>query len=188
MTRRFLDDIRAEINGYLVTDGNTTADELRLSLIDMIDSTINDECAIFTTAPTLGIDVTDDWTKVNSTVYDGDQGGDGSFLIPSFATGDIETSSTAGFTYTIICSVSFEGDTGDRYDFTITENDIPIGLAVSENAEGNNDPVSATIYHQVKSAPSGAKYALAIRSQNATDQIDIISCQLNVTIQPTNNP
>lgn len=187
MTRRFLNNVRTDLNTVLVTGGDTTADELRPLLIDMIDSTIQDECAIYSTVPHAGVSVGTSWTKINNDTYDTSRGGDGVFLKPSFASGDIETASTAGFSYNVIATISFYGGNNDMYEFSIGENGTPVGATSSITGQGVNTLVSTTVFYQINAAPSDALYSLYAQSSVASDTIDIASCQLQVTVVPTNN-
>lgn len=187
MTRKFLDTWETEMLAVIGTGAGCTGLEMRTVFTDLKDSSVQDECTINSSAPT-AVALTSAWSKVNTTVYTSSNGGDGSFLKPSFATGEIETSLIAGFTYVIGASVSFEGDNNDRYDFTIFKNGTPIGNFVSSVAHGGGDPVSLNPRVYVNSAGSNDVYSLGVRSFNAVDTINIISCVLYATIYPTNNP
>ena len=71
MTRKFLDTLKSEI--ATVAADNATGDfvlsEYRTIMGDTIDSTIDDECDIFSTAPSLAVPVTTGWTNITS-AYD----------------------------------------------------------------------------------------------------------------------
>ncbi|AUR97446.1 hypothetical protein NVP1239O_10 [Vibrio phage 1.239.O._10N.261.52.F6] len=188
MTRRFLDDIRAEINTYLVAGGDTTASELNPTLIDMLDSTIEDESAIFSLVQTDNVPTTTEWTKINTTVYGGSQGGDGVFLKPDFANGQIVTNTVAGFSYNVGAAISFEGQANTRFDFRLLKDGIPVGIIDIQTGEGNNDPITANPRAYIPSADSDAVFSVGVRSPDGANNIDIISAVLYATILPTNNP
>ena len=189
MTRRFLDDVRTDIVNLMAQPTPLTKTQVIASLAkDILDSCVQDECYIRSTAPTLGVAVTDSWTKVNSTTYDVELGGDGSFLIPSFANGEITTSAIAGFSYIIAANVTFTGTNNTRYFFSALENGVPIGGIDSHLISGNSSPVSSLILTRELSAPANAVFALGIMSDKAVDTIDIVAVDFSVEIVPTNNP
>lgn len=187
MTRKFLDEVRADIDTTLITGGDTTAPKLAQLLNDVIDSSVQDECAIYSTASG-SVDITNAWTKVNSTTYSADTGEVPGFLFPDFANGQIAVSPTAGFTYSVTATLVMQGDTNDRYDLTIFEDGVKVPVEVSGTGDGTNDPITLQVRWYVKSAPANGVYAMFVKSQNASDTITVDQAILAVTIQPTNNP
>ena len=188
MTRRFLDDVRADLNAQLVAGGKTTADELRPLLIDMIDSTIQAECAIFSTQQTDNVQTTTAWTKINTTVFGASIGGDGVFLKPDFASSEIVTNTVAGYSYVLGASISFEGQSNTRFDFILLKDGAPVGIIDIQTGEGNSDPITANPRAYILSADSNAAFSVGVRSPDGANDIDIISAVLYINILPTNSP
>lgn len=189
MTRRFLDDIRSDIV-TLMPDNNIGAITPAITrgiLTDMVDSTVQDEGAISANAPTLGIATTDSFTQL-TTPYAQNAGGDGDFITPDQINGEITTSSTAGFTYSLIGSIAFEGSANDPFEFVILEDGSPVGFITRETGEGNNDPVSSYVRTLIDAAPADAVYSIGVRTPEGNNTIDILDIELVAIIQPTNNP
>jgi hypothetical protein len=187
MSRRFLDDVRTDVNTQLVTNGTgaITASILNPIILDTIDSTIPDECFLSGDA-TAAIPIGVTYTQL-STAFNNQAGGDGDFLKPDVVNGQVETSTTAGFTYSVSTRVSFYGTTNSDFDFTIFQDGVAIGFAGGETGEGVNDPVTGVASVLVNSAPTNALYSVAVKSSQAST-IDIIDILLSVIILPTNNP
>lgn len=187
MTRRFLDDVRGDVTALLVTGGNTTAPQLSGLLIDTIDSSIQDECSIASTAPTANLATTAAFVPLS--VYGEEHGGDGSFLTPSFTNGVVTTSPTAGFTYSISCIVTIEDlQNGIPCEFVVMQNGVPEGLAFALTGDGSNDPVTITIRHLINAAPANAVYSIGIRTPNGANSLDVVAIEMIAIIHPTNNP
>ena len=187
MSRLFLDDVRSDIVTQLQPAANTTGPELSALLINLIDSSIQDECGITGDVLT-PFATTVAWQSI-AVGFTTDIGGDGDFLKPNFATGEIITSVTAGFTYEIELFASFEDlANGQRVDFSVLENGVPVGFLSANQGEGNDDPVTATAKQIEISASSNAVYTIGIRTPQGANNLDILSLALVVTIQPTNNP
>lgn len=188
MTRRFLDDVRDDLNTLLVTGGETKADEIRPLLIDMIDSTIQDECAIASVVQTDNIATSPAWLKLNTTIFGIDIGGDGVFLKPDFSAGEITTSTTAGFSYDVGAAISFEGQANTRFDFQLLKDGVPVGAIDIQTGQGNNDPITALPRAYIPSADSDAVFSVGVRSPDGANTVDVISAILYINILPTNNP
>jgi hypothetical protein len=188
MTRRFLDDLRSDLSNQLTTGNATKATELLPLLIDTIDSTIQDECSIFSTSATNNFDTIEDtWVKLDG-VFDEQNGGDGVFLKPDLAESEIVSNTIAGYSYEVNAVVSFEGTQNARFDFIILANDVPMGIIGIETGEGNNDPVTSNPRAFIQSAVSNMSFSVAVRNSSSSNDIDIISATLYVNILPTNNP
>jgi hypothetical protein len=115
MTRRFLDDIRTEINAQIVSNGAGAITALVLNplMIDTIDSCIADEAKLRRDAEQLTVPLTAAYTT--PIVYDYSEGGDGSFLIVNEAAGTITSSYTPGFSYGFTLGVNIIGTLNARY-------------------------------------------------------------------------
>ena len=184
-----MDDIRTDLSALLVTGGNTPAPALNALLIDTIDSSIEDEGGIYSTTPVNGIATALTYTELN-TIYTTDLGGGGSFIIPNFAAGNVATSSVAGFTYQVIAQLSAEIAKNDRFDFTILQNGVPVGVgeSVTGNGVGTNRPVGVNVTSLILSSPADAVYSVAVKSPDGVSVLNVLKCSLFTVIKPTNNP
>ena len=191
MTRRFLDEIRAEINAQIVTNaaGDITAALLNPLMIDTIDSCIQDECAIASNTTSLAVPTTATWASLGTGVYDIVTGGDGDFLSPDEVIGDISSSDTAGFTYLVEGKVSIEGiNQNTSIEFSILADGVPVGFIASVTGGHGERPLSTSFSHLSLSTPAGTHYTIGVNTPNGAETIDIGSVGLSLTIQPTNNP
>ena len=87
--RKFLDTVRSDLTALLVTAGLTPAQSLNALLIDLIDSSIDDEALISSNVASLAVPTATTWAALTANIYDVEQGGDGSFLTTDFAAGTI---------------------------------------------------------------------------------------------------
>ena len=189
MSRRFLDDVRADLTALLVTGGATTAPELNALLIDTIDSSIQDESVIASNAPSLAVATAIAFAPLTTGIYDVEVGGDASFLIPDIVNGNITTSSTAGFTYELEGKVSFN-DLGANIaiDFCILKNGVQEGFIAELTGGGGTRSRTASFSHITLSAGASDVFQIGVQTPVAVNTIDINSIALSCTIQPTNNP
>jgi len=187
MTRRFLDNIRADIATQLADNptGDITAAIMQNLLLDMIDSTIQDEGAI-TGGSVLDIALTNAWQLLD--IFDTNVGGDGDFITPSAGTGVIVTSDNAGFSYQINAQLSFVTDNNRDYEFSILQDGVEIGFLSSQTGTGAGDTQSIYLSTFVKSAPADAQYSIGARNNGTTGDLDVIASSITVIIVPTNNP
>lgn len=203
MPRRFLDDIRADVNtlkNRAATDfpdnniGSITPAVLRtyqedsMTLrIDEIDSQKQDEAFLIATTDQLNVSIGANWTTL--TTYDvasGDDSAGQGFLKVNQAGGIITTKDVSGWTYKAAAFVSFEGAGNVRYDLAIMANGVPVGFIGSTTGEGAADPVSVAATHTDPSTQANTEFSIAMKTDSAGD-IDIFSAVLEVTIMPTNN-
>lgn len=190
MSRIFLDDLRDDIN-TLMADNNTqniTPAVQRGVLLDMVDSTTQQECAIIGQIPTLAVPTTTAFVPL-TTIYDAFLGGDGDFLNPDFANGEIVGSSIAGWTYDVVANITLEGlGAGIACEFVIMRDGVQEGYIGGVTGDGSGDPVSTNVrFYDLKSLVDST-YTLGVRTPAGNDTIDVLDVILSVTIQPTNNP
>jgi hypothetical protein len=194
MTRRFLDDVRADLTALLVTAGATTALELQPLLIDTIDSSVDDECVVGSTIPAVGIPILVTWTPivldgVGGAVYDTAVGGDATFLKVSIPLGKVTLSTVPGFTYEVEGYINFS-DLGSNVaiDFSILVDGVPVGFLASLTGGGSARARSATMKALILSTGADAVIELGVRTPDGAQAIDTSSLGILVTIKPTNNP
>lgn len=203
MTRRFLDDIRADkltvaaaFTDLLVTAGDTTAPALNgilqtnLALDqDMLDSVTQDESAIASNAPSLGVATTAAFTPLTTGIYDIAVGGDDDFLTVDAAAGTITTSPIAGFTYTCEGRVTFQ-DIGSSVpiEFSILADGVQAGFIGGLTGGGNTRPRTVAFSHIKLATPANTVYTIGVRTPNGNQDIDITSIAMSCFIQATNNP
>lgn len=187
--RKFLDTVRADLTAQLVTAGETTAPQLNDLLIDLIDSSIEDEGGIFSLTPTNGLAVDLAYTEITS-AFTANIGGDGVFIQPDFTIGAVQTSPTAGFSYQILVQLSVEIAKNDRFDFTVMQDGVPIGVgaSVTGNGVGTNRPVGVSVTSLVLSSPANAVYTVAVKSPDGASTMNVLKASLFTVIKPTNNP
>ena len=188
MSRKFLDTVRSDISAQLQTNANTTGLELNAVLQDLIDSSVQDESAIAGTTPVLSFVTSTAWTEIDEG-YTVDVGGDAEFLFPNFASGQIQTSNTAGFTYNIRAQISI-ADLGNNVpvEFTLLANGVPTGFIATTAGRGNNRPLTVSFSGIKLSGVANEVWSVGVATPNAADTIDIFSISMSVTILPTNNP
>lgn len=188
MTRRFLDDIRANITALLVTAGETTAPDLAALMIDQVDSVVDDEAAIASTTPSLAVPTAIAWQPLTTGIYDISVGGDGDFLKVDATAGNITGSSVAGFTYELDGKISFQ-DLGSNVaiNFSILVDGVQAGFIAALTGGGGTRPRTAAFTHIVLSAPADALFQIGIQTPDGVQAIDIGSVGLQATIKPTNN-
>lgn len=189
MTRRFLDDVRADLSNLMTdnTQGLIEASSLLSLQIDVIDSVIQDECALQMSTRVDNYALTDVMAPLLG-AFDGAQGGDAEFLKVDVGAGTITTATIAGYSYDITGIISFEGGANDEYAVQLLVDGVPYGFKGSLTAEGPNDPVEGTFRAVINAATADAVLQFGIQSQDATDTVDILDAVLYVEVQPTNNP
>jgi len=190
MARRFLNDVRADIDTDIATNGvgNISALILNPILNDMVDSTVQKSSAIFGFTPVALIATAITFQSL-TTVYEGETGDDGDFLNTDFLNGTITNSATAGFTYDLFGNVSYtDVGNGIPVEFAILLNGVEQGFVASTTGGGTGDPVSAAFIHTDLSAPSSGVWSIGVRTPNGVDTIDIISIAMGCVVQPTDGP
>jgi hypothetical protein len=187
MTRRFLDDVRADINNTIVANivGDIGADDLRPLMIDTIDSSISDESRLLRTTFVAAVPV--GLTYTSPVTYDVAEGGDATFLKVNQGAGTITTATVAGFTYDVYMVITFVGTQNVRFDCSFMLNGVNTGLQISGIGFGNDDPTTIQIQSTSLSTATDSVIELGIRADLA-GTIDILQAALRVDILPTNNP
>lgn len=188
MTRRFLDDVRTDLIAQLTTGNETPAPTLNGLLLDMIDSTIQDEAVIYGITPVDNHPTTTTFVPIN-VGYDVTVGGDAEFLKMNDASGEAQGATVAGYTYSIKGQITVIASNGQRYEFVILRNGVDqLGVVRGLTGDGNNDPVGVDLSGFTISALSDAVYTIGVRSPDGANDIDIQAIGLSATILPTNNP
>lgn len=189
MARRFLDDVRADINAQIIANaaGLITADILRPLMIDQIDSTIEDEAAIGSNTLQAGLAVDDvNWTTIPS---DTAVGGDAQFLNVDLAGNQIISAPTAGWTYSLTGLASIKAGNNSVFELAVLLAGVPVGYIGSATTRGVNRPQSLQAYDLEISTPASSSYQLGIRGiATGVTTVDVTGCALTMTIKPTNNP
>ena len=190
MARRFLDNIRSDISTFLADNitGDISPADIRNILNDIIDSTIQDECGIVTSAPVAGYAIAATFTPITTGVFTEEIGGDGSFLTVSAAAGNVTLSSTAGFAYNVVGAISFAAPNNTEIEIVVLVDGVPKPYSPLGTGRGNNRPVTVYTDAIINPAPAGAVVQLGLRAPAGATTITIEDCVLGVTIQPTNNP
>jgi hypothetical protein len=189
MTRRFLDDVRADINAQIITNaaGLITADVLRPLLIDSIDSSVDDEAGIGSITPVIGLAVNDTtWTVIPA---DELRGGDAQFLNVDLPGNQIISAPSAGWTYNITGLVSIIGSNNDVFELGVLFDGAQNGYIGIATTRGPNKPVTVQCYELELSTPVSTSFQIGMRCVGvANNTVDIGSSASIVTIKPTNNP
>ena len=190
MSRRFVDDIRADIDANLADNntGDISPIDIRESMQDMCDSLTSDQAVLGLTTASPGFSVNTGWTVVN--VFDESSGDDSAgqgFLNIDQGAGTITTHATPGFSYRVLTGLSMEGTLNDRYDMTVLVDGVPAAYTSSVTGEGPDDPVGMHAEIIIGASTASSAIACAIRAESA-GTIEILDCTMHVSIVPTNNP
>jgi len=187
MTRRFLDNVRSDINTTIVVNGtgDIGAEDLAPLMLDTIDSCVNDEARLLKEVEEIDVALTTSYTT--PIIYDSSEGGDATFLKVNLGAGTITTATTAGFSYDVALFISFIGINNTRYDASFLQNGVPVGLETSGIGFGNNDPTHLSLTSTSLSTASNSVIEIGLKADVAGD-IDILAAALRVDIIPTNNP
>jgi hypothetical protein len=190
MTRRFIDDIKNEINTLMADNasGDFTLAMDRSIRFDMLDSTVQEEATILSNhVESLGYPVTGSYALLSS-VYNETIGGDGTFLIVNESAGQITTTVTPGFTYFGLVALSIQGPNNADYLFTISENGVQIGYQAAVTSTGGTNRLSMSFPLEVNAAPASASYGVSIMSPNGAATVDILDINFRLAVLPTFNP
>lgn len=194
MSRRFLDDIKTDIASLMADNGtgDFTLAQDRIIRVDTIDSTIDDEAAIYSSTPVAGpIATTIAFSSLTTGLYDtaiGDDSVGGAFLNTDPTNGVIVSKNIAGFHYNIEAGVNFTPSNGVTYDFSIGINGVEGFRTASVTGQPGGDPASISLKRISLSTPLSASFSLMCRTPDGVDSLDIIEAVLIATIKPTNNP
>ena len=187
MARRFLDDIRADIQTEFAnnTVGAITAADVRNVLTDIIDSTVQDEGFLYTQTTSAAIPLTgtfqniDPWTE--------ELGGDGEFVIPNLSSGNIATGAHGGWSYDLAFELRVTAANNEVFEFTLGRNGVPYGYIAS--LEGNGaDERSVSGSMPIIASVSTEVITLMARAVDGAGNLVIEGGLLGVTVLPTNNP
>lgn len=184
--RRFLDDIKTDINNKVGLGLNLTGEDAKAFLIDMVDSLTQDEAGIYGTVNT-DLNLTTTFQSIRAG-FTAQEGSDNDFLKPDETTGEIKTSATAGYTYNITARVAFEVSNNKDYEFCILRDGLPVGFVDRITGAGHNDFATANLGYVEISAPAGAVYTIGARVIETTDVLTINQVILGAEIVPTENP
>lgn len=190
MTRRFLDDIRDDINGFMADNstGNFTLAEDRTIRLDMLDSLKQDEASVNGSSP-VSFNVTSVF-QVMQLVYDSSNGGDAEFLKVDLPNGVIVLNTTPGFSYRVAAEISMEGINNTHYDFAIGIDGVP-GNFISQitgNGVAQGRPISTSAVRFVPTANADAVISFMVKSPDGASTITVNSIGMLVAVIPTNNP
>jgi hypothetical protein len=187
MTRRFLDNVRSDINTQIVTNanGDITAVVLAPLMIDTIDSCVIDQSRLIKNVPEAAVALTTVYTQ--PIIYNESEGGDATFLKVNLGAGSITTNVTEGFTYNVEMFISFIGINNTRYDASFLVNGVPTGITVSTIRSGADEQSLLTLTGTALSAASNSTVTIGLKADVAGD-IEILAAVLRVDIAPTNNP
>jgi hypothetical protein len=187
MVRRFIDDIKADVDAQIVPNGSglITADIVRPIMIDTLDSTTEDQAKLRRDAPQLAVPLTTSYTTPIE--FDYEEGGDGNFLIVNRVAGTLTSSATPGFSYGFVLEVTLIGTANVRYDMTALVGGVETGFVASGTGEGLNDPITLNLTGTSLSTPASGVLQLGLKTDNA-DDVDIQSAAMKLDILPTNNP
>ena len=155
-------------------------------MVDVMDSSVEDEAALYSTAPTVGVVVGATFAKLAG-VFDSAVGGDGSFLITDAVAETVTTSSTAGFTYGLGCELTFTAANNAVVDFAIAVDGTVQQYIASATARGSSRPVSISLSSVILSANASSVVELYALSTD-TASLDVLDGYLLTSIRPTNNP
>lgn len=194
MTRRFLDDIKADYDALLVS--NTSGDIGPLAdkalRFDTMDSVKDDEAAIYSSSPVAGpIPTTVAFSSLTTGLYDTAVGDDSlgqGFLNTDETNGVIVGKNIAGFHYDIEGAVNFTPNNGVTYDFSLGVNGVEGFRIASVTGQPGGDPFSISLKRISISTPASASFSLMCRTPDGTDSLDIIEAVLVAIVKPTNNP
>ncbi len=189
MTRRFLDDVRGDLTAQLATGNQTPAPALNLLLLDVIDSTIQDEAVIASNTASPAVPTAIAWAPLTTGIYDVETGGDAEFLKIDLINGSVTTATTGGFTYKIDGNISFDDVASNTpIEFSVLADGVQVGFIAALNGGGSSRPRTASFSHVALSAGADTVFTIGVQTPNGVNTIDIASIALSVTIQPTNNP
>ena len=188
MPRKFLDDVRADIQTLIAdnTTGEIQPADVRSILTDIVDSTIQDECAISgDTGATIAL------TSAFSPITDGFDttvGGDGTWLKPNQATGTIVLNVQPGWTYSVLAVVTLQVVQNESLEFCILRDGVAGFFKPTIAGAGVSRPNSVQLIDQILANTSNEEVQIGVRAIDGAASVDIIDVVLEVTVLPTNNP
>ncbi len=202
--RRFIDDIRSDIaaNQVLISNtiyNNNTKDisgsDIQAPLlaigdlmVDMCDSTIQDEGNIYGNTEVEDVSLNGDWLSLDAGFFTSGDGDDGEFLNVDVANGTITSTSTAGYSYLVLASVTMQAGGQELVEFAIGLDGAPVGFIRQIEGDGTNDGVSGYLRYFSRTTPANGVWTIMARAEDGSATIDIPRIELDVVILPTNNP
>ncbi len=189
MSRRFLVDIQTDIDAKLAD--NITKDILPVNMRDILgdmnDSLKQDEAALTSSSATNGLATAVSF-EVLDTVYDAQQGGDGDFLNTVFGVGTITGTSTPGFTYAIVGTISVSGTNNVAIQIGVGVDGVQTGFITRHEASGITEFYTMSVRLLVNAAIADSVFTMMIATPDGISSVDIADATLGVIIHPTNDP
>ena len=191
MTRKFLDTLKTEMSGVGRIEDNTTGlvspADVRAVLTDIIDSTVQDEASLKSTAVSTGYTMPDAYAVIGgSGVYDAETGDDGDFLNNDLTAGTITGTSVAGYSYVVDASITLSNVANGRpIILAITSDDVVTDETSVVGAGA--DPISRSWRRFIQTASADETFAIAAYDDSGASTCDINSINLTVSIVPTRN-
>lgn len=193
MSRRFLDDIKADITSMMADNasGDFTLAMDRAIRNDTIDSTVEDEAAIYTAVPVPGpIATTVAFSSLTTGLYDtaiGDDSAAEGFLNTDEVNGTITGSATPGFTYDLRALLSFTPANGVTCDISIGVDGVEGFHIGSTTGQPGGDPATVSVDRIIKSASASSVFTIMVRTPAGVSSLTIVSAALIAIIKPTHN-
>lgn len=195
MTRKFLQDIVGQIASTLPdnTTGQIIPANHRVLLNDLLDSSVQDEAALSSTAQTpVSVSIGNTWTTLSDalgvTIYDTTAGGDGEFLIPAQTAGTITGSATAGFSYNAKGAVQLDAANNVVIECALGLDGVPGDLIGSIIGTEGARQQGVYVERYVPSTPANAVFSLMLRAPAGTTSVDLVVRTFGLIILPTRNP
>jgi len=191
MTRKFLDTLKTEMSGVGRIEDNTTGlvspADVRAVLTDIIDSTVQDEASLKSTAAFTGYSMPATYAVIGgSGVYDAETGDDGDFLNNDLTAGTITGTSVAGYSYVVDASITLSNVANGRpIILAITSDDVVTDETSVVGAGA--DPISRSWRRFIQTASADETFAIAAYDDSGASTCDINSINLTVSIVPTRN-
>ena len=189
MARKFLDDVRAEIN-TLINDnasGEISPLDVRTCLIDIVDSGVQDESYIFGDVPDQPFALTGAYQSIGTLYTTGVPAVPG-FVTPNSGAGTITLSATAGFTYSIKTQITLSTSNNEEVDFRIGINGVPVGYVGSIIGSAGGRELSVSVEYILLAAGVSDVITLMARAADGSGTMSVDSIFLFAAILPTNNP
>lgn len=198
MTRLFLDNLRTLVNSRIPDNdiGAIDAADVRENMLDVIDSTIQDEAGLTSsTTPTITVDLTATWVKLDDLLdapviaYDTTIGGDATFLKVDQTAGTITSNATPGFTYEGLGAITVNSTAGEVIEAAIGLDGLPGDLIGSNVGAAGTRPESIFLRRYIPSTAANSEFSIIIRAPDGSaNNVEITTRSLGIIVLPTNNP
>lgn len=212
-TRRFLDDIRTDIdtndqyridNIYTNTDESISGDTVGVWMqaavqiqADMLRSLADSE-ALLSGSTTTSFPITDTWVNLSDallgsgSMFDiaiGDDSAGEGFLKIDMPSGTITGKDVAGYTYNAIGALGVDAGTNEVIEVAIGLNGSPNTAFVgSVIGTGGVREQSVYVERYTLSAPANAVYSLMVRAPDGAATIQVTPRNWGLAVKPTDNP